>query len=175
MWILERSRLAWLSFSCCQVFWKGTSMWNLTLVELKSGRNLRGWFDLEDRVTFSCGVASSPSQREKSSVFWSEKESDVEQNHLVLDLRVLYSACWTDQEQASFIWQRRRKNLFWRENSSFGFTSALQDGWDRMLQGQEVSLFVILLNFNFMYQLYTIKISQRTLGGDFNIMFQSHT
>lgn len=60
-------------------------------MELKSGRNLRGWFDLEDRAIFSCGAASSLLEREKSSVFWSKEESDVEQNHQVLDLRVSYS------------------------------------------------------------------------------------
>ncbi len=59
----------------CQILEKGAlyEVWNL--VELKSGRNLRRWFDLEEKAIFSCGVASSPLQRETSLQFEGGKRS----------------------------------------------------------------------------------------------------
>lgn len=50
-------------------------------------------------------------QREKSFVFWSKKESDVEQNHQVLDLRVSYSAVGQTGKSISYF-TKREKNIF---------------------------------------------------------------
>lgn len=47
-------------------FGEGSSVWNLTVVELKRGRNLRRCFDSEERSIISCGAASSLLQRERS-------------------------------------------------------------------------------------------------------------
>jgi len=101
-------------------------------LELRRGRNLTGWSDLEERLIFSVFCIFSAAKREKSLVFRKERETDVEDNHKVLDLRVSYS---TDQGKSSFILQRVRRTAL-----CLCFTSVLQHGWDVwMLQGKEVS------------------------------------
>lgn len=64
---------------CCHFFFflrggKGPLYEIWLFVELKRGRNLRRWFDLEERAIFSCGLASSLLQRrERSSVLKTKK------------------------------------------------------------------------------------------------------
>lgn len=111
-------------------FGEGSSVRNLTVVELKGGRNLRGWFDLEEGAIFSCGVASSLLQRSKLSVFRKKRKSDVGQLHRALD-----DLTWTNQEK-TFILQTGRKCLILGKNLCLA--SVVHHGWDVwMLQEQE--------------------------------------